>query len=243
MKLLLLACLLATALLSGGSAAAAEPIGDYTNMSYDSGHGTQIEYLSKDGRAFLWYPGNTVILSGRWKQSGKNMCFAYSEASYNPVTGAKGGAFECMPYTLWWGSVEQRMKGDVLGLKGRAVAPFRLPKPRTTLEKVLARVVPGAPVPELEVPVVRSSGTGVALSCSSIVANEKRSKADAAEAAFLYFHGQFMGKRCVAVDYARAFALAKEANIDTGQWLRILRERASTGNPKAIAALKLLDTR
>jgi hypothetical protein len=75
-------------------AVAAPQIGGYTNMSHDAGHGTQVEYLSPGGSAWLWYPGNSVILPGKWKRSGENICFAYTANSYNPVTGHKGGDWE-----------------------------------------------------------------------------------------------------------------------------------------------------
>jgi hypothetical protein len=221
------------------SSAAAEQVGGYTNVSYDSGHGTQVEYLTGDGRAYLWYPGNTVVLSGRWKAAGDDICFAYSNGSYNPVTGKTGGGFECMPHRLWWGVVDERMKGDVLGLQGRKRVPFKLSPARTTLAKLVARVAPGRETPELEVPAILANSE-VALSCSSIIANAGRSKADMSQAATLYFHGSFMGKRCVKVDYVRAFDLARRSGTDVEAWLRILRERAAAGNPGAIAALRVV---
>ena len=79
--------------------------------------------------------------------------------------------------------------------------------------------------------------TEVAMSCKSILANAERSKADMSMAASTYFHGRFMGEPCVKVDYARAFDLIKRAGESPKPFLRVLRERAATGNPGAIAAL------
>jgi hypothetical protein len=222
------------------NAAAAEQLGGYTNMTRDSAHGTQVEYVATNGKTYLWYPGNKVILPGRWKQQGSNICFMYGANTYNPATGSRGAEWECAPSRLYWGGIVERMEGDPLGLQRRKEVPFKLDRARTTLEKLLARVSPRTAAPTLEVPAITSDGQ-VALSCKSIIANAERSKDSMAMAASTYFHGNFMGKPCVAVDYARAFELTKRAGMSTKPFLRILRERASTGNPGAIAALQLLD--
>ncbi|WP_240231574.1 hypothetical protein [Devosia lacusdianchii] len=117
----------------------AEQLGGYTNMTWDAGHGTQVEYLSTRGKAYLWYPGNAVILEGRWKREGTNICFAYGENTYNPVTGNQGGDWECMPSDLYQAASTERMQGDVLALADRATPPFRLDRARTTLNKLIAR--------------------------------------------------------------------------------------------------------
>ncbi|MBL4556436.1 MAG: hypothetical protein JKP98_02155 [Rhodobacteraceae bacterium] len=38
--------------------------GGATYKSYSRAHGTQIEYLASNGRAYLWYPGNTRVVPG-----------------------------------------------------------------------------------------------------------------------------------------------------------------------------------
>lgn len=230
---LLLACCLFPTL------AHAEQVGGYTNLTHDSGHGTQIEYLSRGGKAFLWYPGNSVILEGRWKEQGADICFAYGENTYNPVTGTAGGGWECMPFRLFWGGISERMQGDVLSLEGRGAVPFKLTRERTTLERLLARIAPGAAAPPVEVGVITPNGE-VALSCASIIANAERSPSDMQIAASTYFYGTFMGKACVEVDYDRAFALATKAGVGVEPFLRVLRERAANGHPRAISALERL---
>ena len=62
-------------------------------------------------------------------------------------------------------------------------------------------------------------------------------------AGILYYHGKWMGKKCVPVDYLRAFALLREARdvSNFNSLLSDLRQKAGTGNPKAVAALKKLD--
>lgn len=46
-------------------AALAQQLAGYTQMINDGRHGTQIEYLTEGGKAFLWYPDNSNILEGR----------------------------------------------------------------------------------------------------------------------------------------------------------------------------------
>lgn len=227
-------------LLVSTSAAFAQQLADHTHMSYSRDHGTQVAYLTANGRTFLWYPGNRVILSGRWKREGENVCFVYGENTYNPSTGTRGGNWECMPFNLYWRSVEQLMPGDILGLSRRTDAPFRLERGRTTLEKLLARVSPGAKAPPVEVGAVNQNGEETTLSCATILANAERSKADAQIAVATYFYGIFMGKPCVEVDYDKAYALAKKAGISFEPWAKVLRERAAAGHPTAVAAVERL---
>jgi len=222
------------------SAVSAQQLGGYTQMMRDSQHGTQIEYLSEGGKAFLWYPGNASILEGRWKRQGADICFAYGENTYNPATGHVGGGWECMPFDLYWRVVEERMPGDIFSLQGRGAVPFKLERRRTTLAKLLARVAPGTDAPALEMAVTGSGGERESMSCASIIANAERSKADMANAVSTYFHGIFMGKHCVDVDYDRAYDLARRAGISFEPWARVLRERAAEGHPRAVAAVKRL---
>ncbi|WP_375450824.1 hypothetical protein [uncultured Devosia sp.] len=214
----------------GAGPALAAGAGGTTNMSRSPGHGTQIEYVAADGTTYLWYPGNSVILKGRWKREDGNMCFAYGANTYNPVTRTRGGDWECEPDRLYQGGIVQQLPGDPLGLAGRRAVPFSLDRGATTLEQMVARVTnPGA------------SPTGAAaLSCAGIIANAERSKRDMSLAASIYFGGIFMGKPCVDVDYARAFDLAQRSGDGVEQFLAVLRERAAAGHPSAMSALRRL---
>lgn len=121
-----------------------------TRIGYEPSHGTQIEYTSANGQAWLWYPGNTVIIPGEWKRKdsaenyefpanegeGKTytvpkteICFRYGKNTHNPVTGHRGGGFECNPIALMkLLSDETIVSGDIFGLAGRKAVPFVLPK-------------------------------------------------------------------------------------------------------------------
>ena len=233
MRLPALALLLLTLLIT--PAGAAPEVGGYTNMSYSAGHGSQVEYLSPKGTAWLWYPGNSQIVVGKWKRSGASICFAYGQNTYNPVTGRRGGDWECMEFRLWWWAIEQRVEGDPLHLEGATKVPFKLGKQRGRLDKLVARLT-GNKVP-LEVTILEP-GKEAALSCKSILANAERSKSDMSFAIGPYFHGIFMGDPCGKVDYDRAFDLMQRTGTDLAPYLRILRDRAANGNRRAAAALE-----
>lgn len=220
--------------------AVAQQLHSYTNMSHSSQHGTQVNYLARDGQSFLWYPGNTMILSGQWKREGQNMCFAYGSNTYNPATGHRGGGWECMPFDIYWRVVSERMEGDIFSLQTRQEVPFRLRMERTSLTRLLSRVSPRSESPPVELAVTSPGGRALTLSCESILANAERSKDDAFTAVGTYFYGIFMGEPCVDVDYDRAYALANRAGISFEPWARVLRERAESGNPRAISAIRRL---
>jgi hypothetical protein len=219
--------------------AQAQELGNYTYMTRSPGHGTQVEYMSSGGKTYLWYPGNSVILEGRWKQEGKEICFAYGENTYNPVTGTSGGVWECMPNRLFVSAISERMQGDVLSLAGRRNVPFKLSPDNTRLETLIGKVSPDRAAPPVEVGANLPGGATI-LSCESIIANQERSPADMQIAASTYFRGQFMGKPCVEIDYGRAIALSEKSGESPELFLRVLRERAANGNPLAVNALKKL---
>jgi hypothetical protein len=141
----------ATIVASAGTAAAAPYVIGYaetkslianmTMMSYDRGHGTQVEFIATNGRTYLLYPGNEVIVKGEWKLDPTdnpkvfNMCFRYPKNSYNPSTGQSGGKWECLAAGYYLGGMVETAAGDVLGLsKG---VPFVLSKRKTSLARLI----------------------------------------------------------------------------------------------------------
>ncbi|MET3897764.1 hypothetical protein ABIB57_001710 [Devosia sp. UYZn731] len=219
--------LIVATMISAGPAAA-QDLGGVTNMSRSPGHGTQVEYVAEGGKTYLWYPRNTNILKGQWKVEDGNMCFAYGANSYNPVTKQRGG-WECEPVGAYQGGIAQQVSGDPMGLAGRRAVPFDLTGRAISLDQILAMVInPGPPA------------IGGDFSCEGVIANAERSKSDMSIAAGTYFSGMFMGKRCVDVDYARAFALAEKSGTGVDAYLKVLRERAAGGNPRAESALRRL---
>jgi len=127
-------------LAGAGVALAAPKLADQTIMTYSPGHGTQVEYYDKKGGTWLWYPGNKVVLPGRWKTESGKICFGYTPNSYNPVTGHTGASWECQPLKIFESVVVERAPGDVFGLSQRAKPPFSLPKRRTSIEALSKRL-------------------------------------------------------------------------------------------------------
>lgn len=101
---------------------------------YGDSHGNQVEYLDPDGRCYLWYPGNTVVVVGRWRCDESRIYFRYGYNSYNPVTGVIGGQWEPCPVALWSLSIVEAVPGDILGLARRL--PFVL-KPHPAVRSLL----------------------------------------------------------------------------------------------------------
>jgi len=118
-----------------------------TRMSFGPGHGTQVSYMHPDGAIFLWYPGNAVIVPGKWQivprtttaqpaEESASICFQYGSNTYNPVTGQFGGKWECRPADVFDRSTVDRAEGDVFALATRTAVPFRLARERTTIAEL-----------------------------------------------------------------------------------------------------------
>jgi hypothetical protein len=126
-------------------------IADRTRMVYGPGHGTQISYSKPDGTTYLWYPGNQIVLRGEWmtkevtgplrgrEQTVVSLCYKYGANTYNPVTGATGGDWTCLPAGIWLKDVVETRSGDVFGLSRSATPPFVLPREKTTLQALQQR--------------------------------------------------------------------------------------------------------
>lgn len=102
-----------------------------TTLSLDERYGSQIEYLSPDGRSFLWFPGQIQTTPGHWRverarDNQPRMCFLYGAGSYDPVQKDFGGSWECGPLALYLAHLSQLAKGDPLGLRD-GMAPFPMP--------------------------------------------------------------------------------------------------------------------
>jgi hypothetical protein len=109
-------------------------LGGTTVLFYNQAHGVQVEYYTKNGRSYLWYPGNSRSLAGKWKKEmdGKLICFSYPSNSYNPVTKERGGDWKCRLTRNFERHVTQTCKGDVFRLASGKI-PFVLKKGRSQL--------------------------------------------------------------------------------------------------------------
>jgi hypothetical protein len=125
-----------------------------TRLNLTTSHGPQVTYTSADGKTYLWYPGNQVILSGEWKvelrearrQTTGDMvqlpviCFKYGANTYNPATGSRGAVWECVLAEDSLGRSKESEAGDPFGLSKRAQPPFVLTRDLTTFREIKARM-------------------------------------------------------------------------------------------------------
>lgn len=114
----------------------------YTVIFFDRQHGTQVEYFGANNVS-LWYPGNTVIVNGGWKLAEKpagqsEICFKYQTTSYNPVTGKRGGSWECRKVSDNQAGIRHRIVGDPFELQSGQV-PFIFERRKRMSLRALAR--------------------------------------------------------------------------------------------------------
>jgi hypothetical protein len=124
-------------------------ISNYTRMTYDRAHGTQVEYNAPDGRSYLWYPGSRFVTLGRWKvdealapnQTHRyvTLCYLYSASSYDPTNNSRGGKWECAPAVLAMIRTKERSPGNPFRLGRFPQTPFILSPQETNLASLLAQ--------------------------------------------------------------------------------------------------------
>jgi hypothetical protein len=121
-------------------------IADKTIMSYDRGHGTQVEFIAPNGKTYLLYPANKAIMKGDWKLERTDkpgvfsLCFRYPGNSYNPVTRSRGGNWDCQLAGFYLTGLAEIVPGDVLGLSRRAQVPFVLARSKTTIANLVRKL-------------------------------------------------------------------------------------------------------
>lgn len=112
---------------------------DRTLRDTQGAHGWLAEYSTADGRTFLWYPGNTRVIEGRWKVETKpatlggrafdivEICFLYP-GTYNELDDKSGDEWDCWPAAYEAENHKGRAArgretraGDVFGLTAGAV--------------------------------------------------------------------------------------------------------------------------
>lgn len=102
-----------------GGAAVAQPAGGRTFRFWSAGHGAQVEYVGPGGRAFLWYPGNRVVVPSLRRTAMihgvPSVCHLWPPRTYNPVTRERGPGWACTPESAWAASVVEVAPGDIFG--------------------------------------------------------------------------------------------------------------------------------
>ena len=100
-------------------------LGDHTFLSYDDQHGVQIEYLTGDGLAHLWYPGEARVISGTWRAAGEEICFVYPEYDFELAPERPAGDAHCMTLANFFATTLSKTENDPFALAGGG-APFVL---------------------------------------------------------------------------------------------------------------------
>jgi len=100
-----------------------------TYLSFSHAHGFQVNYLAAQGKAWLWYPGNSKIVPELWKldRDGTVICWKHPQQSYNPVTQQFGGGFACTSRQFSAKTIVAELRGDPFGL-AKGNVPYRLKK-------------------------------------------------------------------------------------------------------------------
>ncbi len=103
------------------------PQGGNTYLSFSQAHGFQVNYLAANGRAWLWYPGNSAVVPEVWRVDlARNaICWTHPKNSYNPVIKRAGGNELCAPLDLSRRTIVSSLAGDPFKLASGRV-PYRL---------------------------------------------------------------------------------------------------------------------
>lgn len=113
------------------------PQSDWTYLSFSHAHGFQVNYFGRNGKAWLWYPGNASGVPEEWKLdrvgNARALCFRHPSHSYNPVTRKSGGAYACQSLSFSQKTIVARLKGDPYRLASGAV-PYRLDRCKAPAE-------------------------------------------------------------------------------------------------------------
>ena len=125
---------------------------DQTKNVTAANYGSQISYMAPDGAAFLWFPGNPVVVRGRWAlretggatstslpESQASLCFDYGRNTVNAWSRQRGGE-ECVPAEIRARLTLEGSQGDIFGLSRRTEVPFVLPTSPTTFADIRKRI-------------------------------------------------------------------------------------------------------
>ena len=82
----------------------------------------------------------TVTNTGTVMMPYGKVCFKYGPNTYNPATGAKGDTWECGPASRGDARLVEQRPGDSFGLAKKVAVPFTLPRDKTTIDQLLARM-------------------------------------------------------------------------------------------------------
>ncbi len=99
------------------------PQAETTYLSFSKQHGFQVNYIASNGKAWLWYPGNTGGVAEEWKLDTERdaICWRHPSNTYNPVTKTTGGKFQCQNRSLSISTIVSSQPGDPYNLASGSV--------------------------------------------------------------------------------------------------------------------------
>ncbi|MEM7507228.1 MAG: hypothetical protein AAF415_10810 [Pseudomonadota bacterium] len=103
------------------------PLVGRTYLSFSQQHGFQVSYYSSSEESWLWYPKNSRAVPELWRIEGQDICYKHPSGTYNPVTKARGGSFECNPMDLVRRTLVADLEGDTFDLS-KGTVPYRRAK-------------------------------------------------------------------------------------------------------------------
>ena len=127
-----------------GSGHAQDMLKDRTVLLHDSAQGTQIIYLGRSNKTFLWHPSSAQVIPGWWttRASGEypdTICLRYGSEKYSPVTGETDWNTQCTHVQRLLDKADQQVEGDIFGLSARTDVPFQLNSGKTTIPALAQR--------------------------------------------------------------------------------------------------------
>ena len=98
----------------------------HTMLLDDQFGGVAVEYMSADGRAYLWYRGEAKVVAGRWRLKPPNeICFSYPGYVFDYAPSIGPGEWFCMTFSVYYGALIAKRDGDRFELS-RGSVPFKL---------------------------------------------------------------------------------------------------------------------
>jgi hypothetical protein len=105
-------------------------------------HGNQIEYNTIDGKTFLWYPNNKLLVVGHYKiKENKIICFNYNGKVKNHITGEIGGVWNCQEIISYFNRIKEFKNSNVFNFYEDKKIPYVLNRfPEETIESLLNKI-------------------------------------------------------------------------------------------------------
>lgn len=141
---------------------ARSPPRDVTYLLWSPETGTQVIYLGRWGKTYLWHPSIAQVVPGVWsvREPGAGsvlaeVCLRFGGNDYDPVSG-QSGARQCHSQMMFEMLAIERVAGDPFGLATSAAVPTTLRRSQTTFTDLARRAgVEITGVEDVRLPIIR----------------------------------------------------------------------------------------